>query len=145
MAKKLMKGCEAIAEAAIQAGCRFFFGYPITPQNDIPEYMSRRMPQVGGCFLQAESELAAINMVYGAGGAGARADPKVRYCRNGQRVGLRWDLRNFLEQNHYTTLMDMRENGWYTRLYIATEGEIITGFVVVNLDDSFDYGRFRPN
>ena len=73
MAKKLMKGCEAIAEAAIQAGCRFFFGYPITPQNDIPEYMSRRMPQVGGCFLQAESELAAINMVYGAGGAGARA------------------------------------------------------------------------
>ena len=73
MAKKLMKGCEAIAEAAIQAGCRYFFGYPITPQNDIPEYMSRRMPQVGGCFLQAESELAAINMVYGAGGAGARA------------------------------------------------------------------------
>ena len=72
MAKKLMKGCEAIAEAAIQAGCRFFFGYPITPQNDIPEYMSRRLPQVGGCFLQAESELAAINMVYGAGGAGAR-------------------------------------------------------------------------
>nr|MBQ6241477.1 3-methyl-2-oxobutanoate dehydrogenase subunit VorB [Lachnospiraceae bacterium] len=72
MAKKLMKGCEAIAEAAIQAGCRYFFGYPITPQNDIPEYMSLRLPQVGGCFLQAESELAAINMVYGAGGAGAR-------------------------------------------------------------------------
>ena len=72
MAKKLMKGCEAVAEAAIQAGCRFFFGYPITPQNDIPEYMSARMPKVGGCFLQAESELAAINMVYGASGAGAR-------------------------------------------------------------------------
>ena len=72
MALKLMKGCEAIAEAAIQAGCRYFFGYPITPQNDIPEYMSLRLPQVGGCFLQAESELAAINMVYGAGGAGAR-------------------------------------------------------------------------
>lgn len=72
MAKKLMKGCEAIAEAAIQAGCRYFFGYPITPQNDIPEYMSLRMPQVGGCFLQAESEVAAINMVYGAAGAGAR-------------------------------------------------------------------------
>lgn len=72
MTKKLMKGCEAIAEAAIQAGCRFFFGYPITPQNDIPEYMSLRLPQVGGCFLQAESEVAAINMVYGAGGAGAR-------------------------------------------------------------------------
>jgi 2-oxoglutarate/2-oxoacid ferredoxin oxidoreductase subunit alpha len=67
-----MKGNEAIAEAAIQAGCRFFFGYPITPQNQIPEYMSKRLPQVGGCFLQAESEVAAINMVYGAGGAGAR-------------------------------------------------------------------------
>jgi 2-oxoglutarate ferredoxin oxidoreductase subunit alpha len=72
MAKKLMKGNEAIAEAAIAAGCRYFFGYPITPQNDIPEYMSARMPQVGGCFLQAESEIAAINMVYGAAGAGAR-------------------------------------------------------------------------
>ena len=70
--KKLMKGNEAIAEAAIQAGCRYFFGYPITPQNQIPEYMSKRMPQVEGCFLQAESEVAAINMVYGAGGAGAR-------------------------------------------------------------------------
>lgn len=69
----LMKGNEAIAEAAIQAGCRFFFGYPITPQNQIPEYMSKRMPQLeGGCFLQAESEVAAINMVYGAAGAGAR-------------------------------------------------------------------------
>ena len=72
MAKQLMKGNEAIAEAAIQAGCRHFFGYPITPQNQIPEYMSRRMPQVSGCFLQAESEIAAINMVYGAAGAGAR-------------------------------------------------------------------------
>lgn len=70
--KKLMKGNEAIAEAAIQAGCRFFFGYPITPQNQIPEYMSKRLPQVGGCFLQAESEVAAINMVYGAAGSGAR-------------------------------------------------------------------------
>ena len=72
MAKRLMKGCEAVAEAAIQAGCRYFFGYPITPQNDIPEYMSARLPKVGGCFLQSESEVAAINMVYGAAGAGAR-------------------------------------------------------------------------
>ena len=72
MAKQLMKGCEAVAEAAIMAGCRYFFGYPITPQNDIPEYMARRMPQVGGCFLQSESEVAAINMVYGASAAGAR-------------------------------------------------------------------------
>ena len=68
-----MKGNEAIAEAAIAAGCRHFFGYPITPSTQIPEYMSKRMPQVGGCFLQAESEIAAINMVYGAAGAGARA------------------------------------------------------------------------
>lgn len=72
MAKVLMKGNEAIAEAAILAGCRYYFGYPITPQNEIPEYMSRRMPQVGGVFLQAESELAAINMVYGAAGCGKR-------------------------------------------------------------------------
>lgn len=71
--KMLLKGNEAIAEAAIQAGCRFFFGYPITPQNQIPEYMSKRLPKVdGGCFLQAESEVSAINMVYGAAGAGAR-------------------------------------------------------------------------
>ncbi len=72
MAKELWKGNEAVAEAAIRAGCRFFFGYPITPQNEIPEYMAMKMPQIGGCFLQAESEVAAINMVYGAAGAGAR-------------------------------------------------------------------------
>ncbi|MEW6336726.1 MAG: 3-methyl-2-oxobutanoate dehydrogenase subunit VorB [Acidobacteriota bacterium] len=72
MAKKLMKGCEAIGEAAIQAGCRLFFGYPITPQNEIPEYMSHRLPQVGGTFVQAESEVAASNMLYGAGGSGER-------------------------------------------------------------------------
>ncbi len=70
--RKLFKGNEAIAEAAVRAGCRFFFGYPITPQNEIPEYMSRRLPEVGGVFLQAESEVAAINMVYGAAGAGGR-------------------------------------------------------------------------
>lgn len=72
MAKKLMKGCEAIGEAAIKAGCRLFFGYPITPQNEIPEYMSGRLPQVGGTFVQAESEVAASNMLYGASGAGCR-------------------------------------------------------------------------
>ena len=68
----LMKGNEAVAEAAIQAGCRFYAGYPITPQNEIPEYMARRMSEVGGIFIQAESELAAINMVYGASGTGKR-------------------------------------------------------------------------
>jgi 2-oxoglutarate ferredoxin oxidoreductase subunit alpha len=69
----MMKGNEAIAEGAIRAGCRCFFGYPITPQNEVPEYMSRRMPEVGGVFIQAESEVSAINMVYGAAGAGVRA------------------------------------------------------------------------
>lgn len=70
--RMLCKGTEAIAEAAIRAGCHHFFGYPITPQNEIPEYMSARLPQVGGTYLQAESEVAAIHMLYGAGAAGAR-------------------------------------------------------------------------
>lgn len=72
MAKVLMKGNEAIGAAAIKAGCKYFFGYPITPQNEVPEYMSRELPKVDGVFLQAESEVSAINMVYGAAGAGAR-------------------------------------------------------------------------
>lgn len=69
--KMLMKGNEAISEAAIKAGCRAFFGYPITPQNEVPEYMSKRMAEVGGAFIQAESEVAAINMIYGAAATGA--------------------------------------------------------------------------
>src|SRR5512135_3046802 len=72
MARVLIKGNEAIGEAAIRAGCKLFFGYPITPQTEILEYMSRRLPQVGGTYLQAESEVAAINMLYGAGGSGVR-------------------------------------------------------------------------
>ncbi|MCD8100751.1 MAG: 3-methyl-2-oxobutanoate dehydrogenase subunit VorB [Oscillospiraceae bacterium] len=71
--KKLMKGNEAIAEAAIEAGCRFYFGYPITPQTEVAAYMAKRMPKIGGVFLQAESELAAVNMVYGVASAGKRA------------------------------------------------------------------------
>lgn len=67
-----MKGNEAIAEAAIRAGCRYFFGYPITPQSELPAYLARKFPEVGGTFLQAESEVAASNMIYGAAGAGAR-------------------------------------------------------------------------
>jgi len=73
MAKVLMKGNEAIAQAAILAGCDAFFGYPITPQNEICEYMAKYLAKSGGAFVQAESELAAINMVYGAASAGARA------------------------------------------------------------------------
>lgn len=71
--KILMKGNEALGESALRAGCRFFFGYPITPQTELSAYMSKRMPKLGGTFLQAESEVAAINMVYGAAAAGARA------------------------------------------------------------------------
>ena len=73
MAKVLMKGNEAIAEAAVRAGCRFFAGYPITPQNEIPEYLSWRLPEVGGTFVQGESEVASVNMVYGAAASGCRA------------------------------------------------------------------------
>ena len=72
MAKVLMKGNEAVGKAAIEAGCRYFFGYPITPQSEVPEYLSVELPKVGGTFVQAESEVAAINMVYGAAAAGAR-------------------------------------------------------------------------
>ncbi|HIS45035.1 MAG TPA: 3-methyl-2-oxobutanoate dehydrogenase subunit VorB [Candidatus Scatomorpha merdigallinarum] len=73
MAKVLMKGNEAVAEAAVRGGCRFFAGYPITPQSEIPEYLSGRLPEVGGVFVQGESEVASINMVYGAAVAGVRA------------------------------------------------------------------------
>jgi 2-oxoglutarate ferredoxin oxidoreductase subunit alpha len=71
--KAIMKGNEAIAEAAIRAGCRYYFSYPITPQTEINEYMARRMPETGGHFVQAESEIGAVNMVFGASGAGGRA------------------------------------------------------------------------
>ena len=70
--KVLMKGNEAFAEAAIRGGCRYYFGYPITPQNEVPEYMSRELPKNGGHFIQAESELGAVYMAYGAGASGGR-------------------------------------------------------------------------
>ena len=74
MAEKiLMKGNEALGEAAIRAGCLHFFGYPITPQTELAAYMAKKMPKVGGTYLQAESEIAAINMVLGASAAGVRA------------------------------------------------------------------------
>lgn len=72
MAKTLMKGNEAVGAAAIAAGCKHFFGYPITPQSEVPEYMARELPKIGGVYVQAESEVAAINMIYGAAGAGIR-------------------------------------------------------------------------
>jgi len=72
MTKVLMKGNEALGEAAIRAGCVHFFGYPITPQTEVPEYLVKRLPEVGGVFVQAESEIASINMVYGAAGVGVK-------------------------------------------------------------------------
>jgi 2-oxoglutarate ferredoxin oxidoreductase subunit alpha len=71
--KVLLRGNHALAEAAIRAGCRYYFGYPITPQNEVPEYMAERMPEVGGTFVQGESEIASISMVLGASAAGGRA------------------------------------------------------------------------
>ncbi len=73
MKKKLVKGTEAIAMAAIEANCKYYFGYPITPQNEIPEYLSEHLPKIGGHFLQAESEIASINMLLGAASTGQRA------------------------------------------------------------------------
>ncbi|UCZ52779.1 3-methyl-2-oxobutanoate dehydrogenase subunit VorB [Bacillus shivajii] len=72
MGKVLMKGNEVLGEAAVKAGCKYFFGYPITPQSELVAYMARRLPEVDGLFLQAESEVSAINMVYGAASAGVR-------------------------------------------------------------------------
>ena len=72
MVRVLMKGNEAIGEAAVRAGCRFFFGYPITPQSEVPEYLAKRFPEVDGQFIQAESEVAAANMIYGAACTGTR-------------------------------------------------------------------------
>ena len=73
MERKFMKGNEAIAEAAVRAGCRFYAGYPITPQSEVPEYLSRALPKAGGIFVQGESEVASINMVYGAAAGGTLA------------------------------------------------------------------------
>ena len=70
--KMLMAGNEALAEAAIRAGCRFYFGYPITPQNELTAYMAKQMPKAGGTFIQSESEIAAISMVHGTAAAGKR-------------------------------------------------------------------------
>lgn len=80
MSRIFMKGCEAIAEAAVRAGCRFFAGYPITPQNEIPEYFARRLPEVGGNFVQGESEVASISMVYGAASTGTRSMTSSSSC-----------------------------------------------------------------
>lgn len=75
-----MKGTEVVAEAAVRAGCRFFAGYPITPQNEVPEYLARKMPEVGGVFVQGESEVASANMLYGAAASGTRSMTSSSSC-----------------------------------------------------------------
>ena len=87
MPKKLVKGCNAIAEAAILGGCRFFAGYPITPQSEIPEYLAEHLPEVGGTFIQGESEVASINMVYGAAACGVPIVPGGKYMFGTVTVG----------------------------------------------------------
>ena len=72
MSKILLKGCEAIGEAAIRAGCKNYFCYPITPQSEVAEYLTKRLPEVGGVFLQGESEVAVSYMIFGAAAAGER-------------------------------------------------------------------------
>ncbi len=88
----MMKGNEAMAEAAVRAGCRYYFGYPITPQTEVMEYLARRLFEAGGTFLQAESEVAAVNMVYGAAGAGAR----VMTSSSGPGISLKQEGISFL-------------------------------------------------
>ncbi|SHH10446.1 2-oxoglutarate ferredoxin oxidoreductase subunit alpha [Thermosyntropha lipolytica DSM 11003] len=94
MEKVLMKGNEALAEGAIRAGCRAYFGYPITPSSEIAEYMARKYPKIGGVFLQAESELAAINMVYGAASTGAR----VMTASSGPGISLKQEGISFIAE-----------------------------------------------
>ena len=93
----LMKGNEAIAEAAIRAGCRHYFGYPITPQTEVAAYMAKKMPKIGGVFLQAESEIASINMVYGAAAAGMRVMPSSSMAARATSISSMWGrIRSFM-------------------------------------------------
>lgn len=101
MDRVLMKGNEALAEGAILAGCRGFFGYPITPSSEIAEYMARKMPTIGGVFVQAESELAAINMVYGGSSAGFR----VMTASSGPGISLKQEGISFLAEGELPCLV----------------------------------------
>lgn len=96
-----MKGNEALAEGALLAGCRAFFGYPITPSSEIAEYMARKMPKMGRTFLQAESELAAINMVYGAAATGNR----VMTASSGPGISLKQEGISFLAEAELPSLI----------------------------------------
>ncbi len=102
-----LKGCEAVAEAAIRAGCRFYAGYPITPQNDVPEYFARRMPQIGGVFLQGESEVASANMLYGAAASGTRAMTTSSSCG----ISLMSEAIAWMAQTHLPTVIANFQRG----------------------------------
>ncbi len=105
--KVLMKGNEAIAEAAILAGCRHYFGYPITPQTEIAAYMAKKMPKIGGCFLQAESEVAAINMVYGVASTGKR----VMTSSSSPGISLKAEGLSYLAGSDLPSLIDNVQRG----------------------------------
>ena len=105
--KKFMKGCEAVAEAAIRAGCRFYAGYPITPQNDVPEYFSRRMPQVGGVFLQGESEVASANMLYAGAMSGTRSMTTSSSCG----ISLMSEAVSWMAMNHLPAVIGNFQRG----------------------------------
>ncbi len=105
--KKFMKGCEAVAEAAIRAGCRFYAGYPITPQNDVPEYFSRRMPQVGGVFLQGESEVASANMLYAGAMSGTRSMTTSSSCG----ISLMSEAISWMAMNHLPAVIGNFQRG----------------------------------
>ncbi|MBW1644820.1 MAG: 3-methyl-2-oxobutanoate dehydrogenase subunit VorB [Deltaproteobacteria bacterium] len=118
--KVFLKGNEAIAMAAINAGCRYYFGYPITPQNDIPEYMARHLPEVGGEFLQAESEIASINMLLGAAATGVR----VMTSSSGPGISLMQEGFSYLAGNELPALVvNMSRQGPGLGGINATQGD----------------------
>jgi 2-oxoglutarate ferredoxin oxidoreductase subunit alpha len=118
--KLFLKGNEAIAMAAINAGCRYYFGYPITPQNDIPEYMARHLPAAGGEFLQAESEIASINMLLGAAATGAR----VMTSSSGPGISLMQEGFSYLASNELPALVvNMSRQGPGLGGISATQGD----------------------
>lgn len=96
MERLFMKGCEAVAEAAIRAGCRFYAGYPITPQSEIPEYFAKVLPKIGGTFIQGESEIASINMVLGAARSGCRS----MTSSSGPGLSLKAETLSFMAGTH---------------------------------------------
>ena len=123
--KVLMKGNEAIAEAAIMAGCRHYYGYPITPQTEIAAYMAKRMPKVGGTFLQAESEIAAINMVYGTSSAGKR----VMTSSSSPGISLKGEGLSYLAGSDLPALVvNVQRGGPGSRRHSAFTGRLFSGY-----------------